>query len=156
MKRSTILILFVLLFVFVAPVMAQDAPPEPVPLMPLIVSILTPIIAGLGGYINSPVVTIFTGLLKHPFPKLNPRYVQIGLSAGLTIAFGIAVTVGWEVRLQTFLDALVAFTSAAIGMGGVLVGSSQAYQAASNRGVPVLGYKPGSDGKPTTSEAAYG
>lgn len=148
MKRTTLLILFVLLFALAAPVMAQDAPPEPVPLMPLIVSILTPIIAALTGYANSPVVTTFTGLLKHPFPNLNPRYVQIGLSAGLTIAFGIAVTVGWEVRLQTFLDALVAFTSAAMGLGGVLVGSSQAYQAASNRGVPVLGYKPESTNTP--------
>lgn len=149
MKRTALLVLFVLLFVAVSPSLAQgDAvTPEPVPLTPLLIAIITPIVTALGGYVTSPFVTTFTGLLKHPFPNLNPRYIQLALSAGLTVAFAVAVAVGWEVRLQTFLDSLIVGVSAVMAIYGSLVGSTQAYGAAVKRGVPVLGYKPGDTGK---------
>lgn len=143
MKRNIYLILFVLLFIVVMPVAAQgDDPVEVMPLRPAVELILSAVVAALGGYVTSPIVTLLTGLSKYPLPQLNPRLVSLVISAVLTVLFWVASAVGWEIRLQSILDALVVAIPAFMTLIGNLTGSARAYDVARSQGVPVLGYSP--------------
>lgn len=143
MKRYIVLI--VLLFVFVAPVMAQgDAVPSPTKIETAANGLLALLVAVAGTTAASPLVTGATGIIKMIFPKVDPRFVSVTLAILITVTLWIGEAFGFRARLDSLYDWLLL----ALPAIGAVFGATVTYNRAVESGVPVFGYKPDTSKSP--------
>lgn len=140
------IIIIALLFTFLAVsrVGAQDATPTapsvtitvgtPAPVSDLTDSLLTDVEKFLGTYgaIIGGVVLFVVQLLKAvPFlTNVNPRFINIGVSAVLVIGYLLATNFGYSVRYRAALDALPQIGQIVLGLLAAFGFSTAFYEGA--------------------------
>lgn len=142
--------LFVFFFLLVIPAtLAQDGAVSGIPdqVIPLedAAGILLNAIAAIvaGGLLQAPITTFLVAVQKRIpfFNEISGQTLQLVTGGLLTVAFWLAVRVGFEAEFRSLADLIVVAGPALLNLLATFSGSSAYYHMANRAGDPVFGYK---------------
>lgn len=154
-----VLTCFILALLFTTSVMAQDSTPEATPDAPVVTdtepfpevptvdvlgaSLLTLIIAAVGGYATSPFTVTIVSLLKRipGIDQIKGDVLQYAVAGLLVTIILVARQLGYADQLRGTLDFIQQAIVLIVGFTGAIKSSDAFYAAAVENEWAVLGYK---------------
>lgn len=154
-----VLTCFILMLLFAAPAMAQDSTPEATPDAPVVTdtepfpevptvdvlsaSLLTLIIAAVGGYVSSPITVTLVSLLKRipGIDQIKGDVLQYAVAGLLVTIILVARQLGYADQLRGTLDFIQQAIVLIVGFTGAIKSSDAVYASAVKNEWAVLGYK---------------
>lgn len=139
-------LIVILLFLIVAPVVAQDVVSPPTATVPPVEdaanSLLLTLTGLLAGAAALPITVTLVSLLKRlPFlENVSGAALSFGVAAVITVITWFSRRYGFETQVNASLDFLQTAIPALSLLIGNLVASSAAYKAARAADTPVVGY----------------
>lgn len=121
----------------------NPAPIEVLPVDQAAAQLLMVIVGIIGSVVNAPVTTFISGLLKKiPILDFIPARILAFLVAGILVVLTwIATYFGFNVQLNSLLNAIVVGGPVIMQFVITLMGSHAVYSYAAPRDLPVIGYQ---------------